>query len=80
MNFHPPIENNLTNTEIDPIHLENNGPSIKVPLIFWFLIMTFNLCFYHQLWVKCIHIENSSGHTGEAHSRFPKCLWMFDTE
>ena len=25
-----------------PIHLENNGPSTKVPWIFWFLIMAFN--------------------------------------
>ena len=32
--------------------LRNNGLSIKVPLIFSFLIITFNLCFYHQLWVK----------------------------
>ena len=32
--------------------------SIKVPLVFSFLIMTFTLCFYHQLWVKwvCIHM------------------------
>ena len=47
-----------------PIHLKNNDPHIKVPLIFWFFIMTFNLFFYQQLWVKwvCIHIENRSGH------------------
>ena len=47
------------------IHLENNGPSIKIPLIFY-LSMTFSLCFYHKLWVKCvcIHTGNSSGHTG----------------
>ena len=32
-----------------PIHLENSGQSIKVSLIFWFLIMTFNLWLYHQL-------------------------------
>ena len=63
-----------------PIHLENNRPSIKVPLIFWFLIMTLNLCFYHQLWVKCIHIGNSSGDTGQSPSRFLKSLSMFDTE
>ena len=63
-------------------HLKNNGPDIKVPLIFWFLIMIFYLCFYHQLWVKwvCIDIGNSSGHIGQTHSRFPKYLWMFDTE
>ena len=59
-----------------------NGPHIKVPLIFWFLIMTFNLCFHHQLWIKWlyIHIIVSSGHIGQTHLRFPKCLWMFDTE
>ena len=27
-----------------------------------------------------IHINNSSGHTGSAHSQFPKYLWVFDTE
>ena len=53
----------------------HNGPHIKVPLIFWFLIITFNLCFHHQLLIKwvCIHIE-------QTHLRFPKHLWMFDTE
>ena len=35
-----------------PIHLKNNAPHIKVPVTFWFLIMTFNFCFHHQLWVK----------------------------
>ena len=52
----------------------------KVPLIFWFLIATFNSCFYHQLWVKlvCIHIGINSGHIGQTHLWFPKCLWMFD--
>ena len=42
----------------------------------------FQLMFYHQLWVKwvCMHIENSSEHIEQSHSRFPKCLWMFDTE
>ena len=44
------------------IHLENDGPNIKVPLIFWFLIMTWNLCFHIQLWVKCTHMGNSSRH------------------
>ena len=67
-----------------PIHLKNNGPHIKVPLIFWFLIMTFGLSFYHQLWVKWVHIHigfgNNSGHIEQTHLRFPKCLWMFDTE
>ena len=53
----------------------HNGQHINVPLIFWFLIMTFNLCFHHQLLIKwvCIHI-------GQSHSWFPKRLWMFDTE
>ena len=64
-----------------PIHLKNNGPNIKVPLIFWFLIMIFYLCFHHQLWVKwvCIHIENSSGDIGQTHSRIPNicgCLTL----
>ena len=77
--------NETTNCSIatnSPIHLESNGLHIKVPLIFWFLIMIFYLCFYHQLWVKwvCIDIGNSSGHIGQTHSRFPKYLWMFDTE
>ena len=49
----------------------HNGLDVKVPLIFSFLIVTFNLCFHHQLLIKwvCIHI-------GQTHSRFPKCLWM----
>ena len=25
----------------------SNGPTITIPLIFWFLIITFNLCFYY---------------------------------
>ena len=65
-----------------PIHLKSNGLHIKLPLIFWFLIMIFYLCFYHQLWVKwiCIDIGNSSGHIRQTYSRFPKYLWIFDTE
>ena len=39
------------------IHLKGNGWHIKVALIFWFLIMIFYLCFYHQLWVKWVCIE-----------------------
>ena len=52
------------------IHLNNNGPSTKVPLIFWFLIMIFNLSLYHQLSVKwvCVQIGNSSGHIGQTQS------------
>ena len=59
-----------------------NTSSIKVPLIFWFLIMNFHLCFYQQSWVKwvCIHIGNNSGHIEQTHLRFLKCLWIFDTE
>ena len=34
-------EKQLTKTEI-PTNLKNNAPSVKLPLIFWFLIMTFN--------------------------------------
>ena len=66
-NAHTPIgkqSNQVWNTQI---HLKNNGPYIKVPLVFWFLIMTFNLGFYHQLWVEWVYIHtgNSSGHTGQ---------------
>ena len=65
-----------------PIHLKNNGLHIKVPLIFWFLIMTFDLSFHNQLWVKwvCIHIGNNSGQIEQTHLRFLIWLWMFDTE
>ena len=64
------------------IHLKNNGTHIKVPLIFRFLIIIFDLCFYNQLWVKwaCIHIGNNSGHTEQTHLQFLKFLWMYDTE
>ena len=55
---------------------------MKVPLIFWVLIMNFDLCFYKQLWVKwvCVHIGNNSGQIEQIHLQFPKCLWMFDTK
>ena len=81
-NAHTPIEKQPNQDWNTPIHLESNGPHIKVPLIFWFLIMIFYFCFYHQLWVKwlCIDIGKSSGHIGQTHLRFPKYLWMFDTE
>ena len=51
-------------------------------MIFWFLIMIFNLSFDHQLWIKCVCIDigNSSGHVEQTHSRFPKYMWMSDTE
>ena len=77
--------NETTNCSIatnSPIHLESNGLHIKVPLIFWFLIMIFYFCFYHQLWVKWLYIDiwNSSGHSGQTHSWFPKYVWTFNTE
>ena len=82
INAQTPIEKQSNQDWNTSIHLESNGPHIKVPLIFWFLIMIFYFCFYHQLWVKwlCIDIGNSSGHIGQTHSRFRKYLWMFDTE
>ena len=79
---HSNWENNLTKLKYPHPFTKYKRRSIKVPLIFWFLIMTFNSCFfYHQLWVKWvrIHIGNSSGHVGQIHSWFLKCLWMFDT-
>ena len=51
-------------------------------LIFWIGTIIFSLRFYNQLSTKwvCIDTGNSSGHTGPTNSRFPKYLWMFDTE
>ena len=68
INAHTLIEQQSPEDWNIPDHLKNNGPSIKIHLIFWVFIMTFNLCFYHQLWVKwvCIHIGNSSGHSWNA--------------
>ena len=62
-----------------PIHIESNGQHIKVPLIFWFFIMIFYICFYHQLWVKwlCLDIGNSSGHIVQTHSQFRKICGCF---
>ena len=82
INAHSPIEKQSNQDWNISIHLKNNGPHIKVPLIFWFFTMIFYLCFYHQLWVKwvLIHIGNCSGHIGQTHSRFPKYLSMSDTE
>ena len=79
------LKYNLNKTEIISHlenHLENNGTSIKLSLSSWFLIMTFNLCFYNQLWVEwvCVHIGKSFGNIGRTHLLFPKCLWLFDTE
>ena len=82
INAHTPIENQSNQDWNTPIHLKNSIQHIKVLLTIWFLIMTFNLSFYHQWWVKwiCIHIVNSSGLIGQTHSWFPKFLWMFVTE
>ena len=65
-----------------PIYLKNNGPHIKVPLVFWFLIMTFDFCFHHQFWVKWVWIPigNNSDHIEKTQLRFPKCLWMYETK
>ena len=52
INAHTPVKKQSSQEGNTPIHLKNNAAHIKVPLIFWFLIMTFNLCFHHQLWVK----------------------------
>ena len=82
INAYDPIEK-LSNDDWNTlIHSKYNSPHIKVLLIFWFLIMIFYLCFYHQWKVKwvCIDIGNSSGHIGRTNSQFPKYLWMFDTE
>ena len=78
INAHIPIEKQSNQGWNTSIHLKHNAPHMKVPLIFWFLIMISYLCFYHQLWVKWvyIHIGNSCGQT---HSRFAKNLSMFDT-
>ena len=76
INVHIPIEKQSNQEWKKPIHLESNGQHIKVPFIFWFLIMIFYFCFYHQLCVKssfstfvfitnCGHVEWS---------------WMFDTD
>ena len=65
VNAHATIDKQSNEVWNTHIHLKNNSPSIKVPLNLWFLIMTFNLCFYHQLWVKWVYIHtgNRSGHT-----------------
>ena len=72
INAHSPIEKQSNEDWNTSIHLKRNDPHIKVPLIFWFLIMIFYLCFYHHLWVKCVCIDigNSSGHIEQTHSRF----------
>ena len=82
INAHTTIEKQSNQDWNTPIHLKSNGQHIKAPLIFWFLIMIFYLCFYPQLWVKwvCIDIGNSSGHIRQTYSWFPKYLWMFDSE
>ena len=76
INPHTPIEKKPKEYWNTPIHLKSDGPHVKFPLIFWFLIIIFYLCFYHQLWVKwgCLDIGNSSGHIGQIHSRFQKYM------
>ena len=54
INAHTSIENQSNQDWNTPTHLKNGGPHIKVSLIFWFLIMIFCLCFYHQWWVKLV--------------------------
>ena len=73
INAHTQIEKQSNKDWNTPKFLKVNSPHIKVPLIFWFLIMTFNL------WV-CIHIGNSSEYIEQTHSQFLKYLWMFGTE
>ena len=70
INSHTPMEKQSNQDWKTQIYLKINGPHIKVPLILWFLIITFNLCFYHQLWVKwvCIRIGNSSGYITRTYS------------
>ena len=82
INANPPIEKQSNKGRNTPIHLESKGPSIKVTLIFLFLIMTFNLCFHPQFWVKwvCVHIGKIPGHIRQTHPQFPKCLSMFGSE
>ena len=82
INAYPPVEKRSNQDWNSLIHLKNNGSHTKVPLIFWFFTMTFNLCFYPLFWVKwvCIHIRNSFGHTRQTHAQLPKSLCTFDTE
>ena len=60
VNAHTPIENQSNQDWNTSIHLKGNGSHIKVPVIFWFLIMISYLCFYHQLWVKWVCIDTGS--------------------
>ena len=81
INAHTLIEKQSNQDWNTPIHLKDNGPHIKVPLIFRFLTLIFYLYFYCQLWVKwvCIHTGNNPGHIGQTHSRFPNicgCLTL----
>ena len=52
INFHTPIEKQSNKDWNILIHLKNNCPSIKICLICWFLVMTFNLWFYHEFWIN----------------------------
>ena len=82
INAYPPVEKRSNQDWNSLIHLKNKGPHTKVPLIFWFLTMTFNLRFYPLFWVTwvCIHIRNSFGRIRQTHAQLPKSLCTFDTE
>ena len=69
INDHIQIEKQSNHDWNTPILSKDNSPH-KVPLIFWFLIMIFYLCFYQQWWVKwvCIMLGINSGHIGQTHS------------
>ena len=76
-NTHIQVEKQSNQDGNTLLHLKNNGPHIKVPLILCFLIMTFNLCFYHQMRVKrvSIHIRNSFGHIRHTHHDYQNFYW-----
>ena len=49
INAHTPIKKQSSQDWNIPIHLKNNAPHIKLPLVSYH---DFQLCFHHQLWVK----------------------------
>ena len=78
INSHTPMEKQSNQDWKTPIYLKIKGPHVKVPLIFWFLIITFKLFFYHELWVKwvCIRIGNRSGHITPTYSGSRSVCWF----
>ena len=54
------------------LQLKNSLTQTETPYPFKSLWSTFK--------VFITNCGNNSGHTGQTHSRFPKCLWMCDTE